>query len=598
MNAIFDALKPTPASYLKAEREISTGKEGSLRHVRVAVLGTFTTNYLKPYLTVEGARRGLSIDAYFGPFNQMEQETLDESSALYQFDPDVVIVASRLEEMTPDLVNRFLKLSAEEIDALGERSLERLRALLQAVRQKTAATVLLFNFAPPSLLNAGLADAGMVDSQTAVISRLNGSLARVAGSLSGVFVFDLARVITEVGIRRAFDAKLWHMARLPFSVDAQIAIGERLARTIRAAVLPPCKCLAVDLDNTLWGGVVGEDGLGGIALGDECPGNAYKDFQRELLSLRDRGVLLAIASKNNEDDALAVFDKHPDCLLKREHFAATQIHWGDKAESLLAIAQELNLGLDSVAFLDDSPAEREWVRMKMPEVLVLDFPAGPPTFRTIEESGAFDQLVISGEDRERTIFYQRESERSKLQTQSVSLEEFLGDLDITVSIGQVDNDTLPRVAQLVGKTNQFNLTTRRHTEGAISDMLSRGCIALWMRVKDRFGDYGLVGVALAMPLTAKRWEIDTFLLSCRMIGRRAEDALLAVLIRQISARGGEVVEGVYIPTAKNAQVKAFFPARGFRVCGTETDRWEWDLSQGSYLAPDLLKVRFDDESDD
>jgi len=461
---------------------------------------------------------------------------------------------------------------------------------------------LVFNFAPPSHLAAGLADTGLALAQTSAIQRANDQLAKVCESQSGAFVFDYARLVTESGQRDWQDPKLWYLGRIPMGSHAQLETGKSLSRYIRASKLPANKCLVIDLDDTLWGGVIGEVGTGGIALGEEYPGSVYKAFQRRLLSLRDQGTLLAIASKNNESDALEVFEKHSDCVLSLGDFAARQIHWNDKASSLRAIAEELNIGTDSLAFFDDSPVEREWVRSQMPEVTVIDVPNDPMGYAdALEESGAFDSLSISREDRQRPEMYQQEGQRKQLRHANVSPEEFFKQLEMTATIGFLDSGTLPRVTQLLGKTNQFNLTNRRHTAPNLQAMTASGAIGLWMRLGDRFGDNGLVAVALAIPENgdnASDWKIDTFLMSCRVVGRKVESALLGVLCNLIRTKGGNSIIGEYIATAKNGVVSEFYQNHGFKGQDYEGRYWKWNFSDGKVSIPEFISVIIEGEGVD
>ena len=596
LGAILRDLRPTPSAYLSAARQIEEGTFEELNPVRISILATFTSDLLRPYLVVECASKGLLAIPYFAPYNQLEQQALDSSSALHAFKPDVVVIATRIEETAPNLVTRFVTLSPTDVEDELAQVEERLQGLVEGLRRTTVATLLVSNYASPPFLATGMADASSVLSQASVIQRANNRVAEVCQKFAGAYVFDYARMVSEFGLLRWFDPKLWYFGRIPFGAEAQLETGRRLARYLSAVSSPPCKCLVVDVDNTLWGGVVGEEGIGGITLSEDYPGNMYKDFQRRLLSLRDRGVLLAIASKNNESDVLEVFQKHSDCVLKAEDFAATQIHWQDKAASLAAISEELNISTDALAFFDDSLVERGWIRSQMPEVTVIEVPESPLGFATaLEESGAFDYLMISAEDRKRPGLYQKEGERKRLQARSVSMGEFLRQLDMEATVGHVSTETLPRVAQLLAKTNQFNLTNRRHTSSELQAMIEGGAIALWLRVADRFGDNGLVGVAIATPGSSGRWLIDTFLLSCRVVGRGVETALLSILSRMVREKGGEIALGEYIGTPKNGMASEFYPSHGFEAVDGDALLWKRDISNGELAMPDFMKVTFEDE---
>ncbi|MEE9255952.1 MAG: HAD-IIIC family phosphatase [bacterium] len=595
---ILRELKPTPAGYAKAASQIESGDFDALAPMNVGVLATFTLDLLRPYLIVEGAARGLRVNPWFAPFDQIEQQILDGGSDFYQSRPDAAVIAMRLEDIAPNLAGRFIPLSPEEVEAELEGIESRVRGLIAGLRRHTSAEILVFNFAPPEALDAGLADPFLEPSQSSAHQRANERVAAACRETGGAHVFDCARLAAEFGLDRLRDPKMFYLGRVPFGAEAHAEMGRRLARCLRALALLPCKCLVVDLDNTLWGGVLGEEGPEGIALGEDYPGAVYKDFQRRLLALRDRGVLLAVASKNNEADVLEVFEKNPDCLLGAEHFSALQIHWRDKAGSLRAIAKELNIGTDALAFFDDDPLEREWVRSQLPEVNVIAVPEDALGYRrALEDSGAFDRLSLSAEDLGRAELYRRENERKQLKTEAPSLEEFLSRLDIRVSVGPVGKDTLLRVGQLLMKTNQFNLTTRRHTESELQEMIGAGAVALWARVSDRYGDSGLVGVGIAVPggsvpEKSAGWRIDTFLMSCRVLGRKVEGALLSALSRRVGERGGQSLLGEFIPTAKNALAADFYPSHGFAPVAGEKNIWKIDLSTGGIPIPDYVSVSF------
>ena len=592
-----------PASYLAAARRLAALEaRPGLAPVRVFVLSSFTFEVVLPYLAVEGARRGLDVAAAAGSYGQLEQQALDPASALYAFGADVAVIAARVEDAAPELADGFVALAPAEVDAALDAYVARLAGVCRAIRERSAARVLVWNQPPLRRLAAGLADAALEPSQQQAIGELNRRLARACAAIPGAVVFDAARLGAELGARQWFDDKLAVLARTPLSGAAQLAVGRHLARTLRAMLRPPCKCLVLDLDNTLWGGVLGEDGIAGIALGDEYPGSVFKRFQRVLRGYRDRGVLLAIASKNNEADVAELFAAHADLVLRWSDFAAAQVHWNDKAGSLRAIAAELDLGVDALAFFDDNPVERAWVRAQLPEVTVIDVPADPLRYvDALDDSGAFDHLVVTSEDRRRAAQYQSEQGRKELARAAGSLDEFLAALQMKVTIGRIGAATLPRVAQLLGKTNQFNVTTRRHTEGDLAGMLARGAIGLWMRVADRYGDSGLVGVGIAVREDAGRedagaYRLDSFLMSCRVLGRKAEHALLHAIARGARDAGARALLGEFIPTKKNAPAAGFFADTGFAPIDGRPGWWRLDLASLAD-APRLFEVTFEGAED-
>ena len=582
------SVNPSPASYLKAARSVASGEVAGLHPLRVSVLSTFTAQFLAPYLQVEGALRGFAIAPWFAPWGQIEEQALDDHSELHAQKCDAIVVLARFEELDPVMQDRSLAMSdGEKMERLA--ALEaRFESLISGLRQRAKCPVFVANCPPPTLPAEGLAAPSLSHSQAALIEMFNHALAALCRTQPDVFIFDLARIVNEHGRCDWFDPKLYFLARVPFGASAQITLAKALVRTLRAAVVPSAKVLVLDLDGTLWGGVLGEDGVGGIALGDEYPGNVFKAFQKYVRTLKERGVLLAIASKNNVADVDEVFARHAEMALRREDFAAVRIDWREKSGNLREIAAELNVGLDALVFFDDSAFEREEVRRALPMVTVLDVPESPLGYiGAIEDSAAFDRLTLSAEDRQRTALYHGQAERSVAERAASSSAEFLQSLGLVATIGVVDADTLPRVAQLLAKTNQFNLTTRRHSAAEIQAMIDAGAVALWLRLADRFGDHGLVGVAIAQA-EAGAARIDTFLLSCRVLGRGAEVALLADLALRMSARA-EVLIGEFLPTAKNAQVAEFYPRHGFALVGE--GRWQMALPPASLAKPDFIELR-------
>jgi FkbH-like protein len=582
----------SPADYIALARRIETERPSQLRQAKVHFLNTFTCELLRPYFIVEGARRALLVEPSFGPYNQLEQLALDPRSSLYESRPDIIVIAARLEDLVPDFWSSFLIRAHNSAldDAIG-RVVNRLDGLLAAIRRQTSAVILLWNFTEPLHLALGLSAESIGRSPMAVLQSANDRLAKMAKSHSNAHVFDCARLMREIGLSRMSDPKLFYMARVPFGVEAQILLARRLSRYVASIMLPQCKCLVLDLDNTLWGGVIGEDGVSGIRIGDDYPGNVFKDFQQYLLGLRQRGILLALSSKNNEPDVREAF-KHPDMALKFEHFSAQRVNWNDKASSLEEIAQELNIGVDAMAFFDDNAAEREWVRLRLPQVTVIDAPLQPLGYiAAVEDSGAFDQLVIVEEDLKRATMYAEEKGRDVLKGNSASVEEFLEKLGIHVTIGFISEATLPRVAQLISKTNQFNLTSQRHTAGDVQRQIQNGAVALWLRSRDKFGDQGLVGAAIVVPGGENVWTIDTFLLSCRVIGRRIESVLLGKIVDVLRARNASLLIGEYVPTPKNAPAANFYRDMGF-AAGARPNEWLLNLTTQMVAAPASLTVEF------
>jgi FkbH-like protein len=584
--------RPTLASYTQAARAArAPGLE--FEPIRVAYLSSFTIDSLVPFLQVEAARQGFLAEAYVGPFNSVRQELLDPTSGCCKFEPEVVFVAQLLGDTCPSLESDFLALTEEEANGKIEASVAEMESSLKAFRARSKAVVVLHNFALPAHEALGVYEAMAPASQTEAIRRLNARLVEVARTIPGVHVLNFDRICAEVGYANWLDPKMWLLGRAPLSARMLPEVGKTQAAFLHALRGSPRKCLVLDLDNTLWGGIVGESGVAGIKLGNSHPGNIFRELQKSVLNLHRRGILLAINSKNNLADVEEVFRSHPDMVLKREHFAAIRANWQAKPDNMVEIARELNIGLNSLVFFDDNPAEREQMRQALPQVLTLDVPADPQQYiLSLHRSRAFERLSFTAEDRERGAMYQAQADRKRCEKSAESLEEFLRSLEMEATIRPVDAFAFPRVLDLIQKTNQFNLTTRRHSEPEL-DAFAKDprCGVFSLQLRDRFGDNGIVGAAIVL-LRERTALIETFLLSCRVIGRTVESAFLAFLADWAKAQGATLLEGEFIPSAKNAPAADFYSKHGFsQVPGLESGSvWRLDLAATAVPAPLFVRV--------
>jgi FkbH-like protein len=584
--------RPTLAAYAQAAREIRFLDE-QLQAVRVSLLSTFTIDSLLPYLEVEAARQGFAANTYVGPFNSVRQELLNPGSGCLKHQPDIVFVAQLLGDVCPPLVNVFLALSETRIEQFVTEIISETVATLNVFRQSSQATVVLHNFALPPNPLLGIYEVMEQASQTSVIRQLNARLVEAVKTVPGVYVLDCDRLCAYVGYRNWRNDKMWYLGRAPLTAPALSALARVQTAFIQASLGRQRKCLVLDLDNTLWGGVIGEEGIAGIHLGHAYPGNVFRHLQETVLQLHQRGVLLAINSKNNQADVKEVFRSHPDMVLKEEHFASARINWRPKPDNMMEIANELNIGLDSLVFLDDNPSERALMRKAFPQVLTLELPSDPLRYaEVLLESRAFDSLSFTREDRRRGEMYREQKSREQLKQSTGSLQDFLSSLKMEISIRPVDQFAFSRVLDLIQKTNQFNLTTRRHSASQLKEMLADPkCDAFYIRVADRFGDNGIVGAAISRIQNGTAY-LDTFLLSCRIIGRTVETAFLSFLVDWFKTRGATALDGEFIPTAKNAPAVEFFAMHGFvQVSGNGTgSRWRLNLNDVSFQIPSYIQV--------
>jgi len=599
LRALFQAQPTLATARLVLERLERPGLDVDRTPCRAWFLRSFTLEPIFPLLRAAALLHGLDLQARAGDFNAYAQEILDPKSRLYAYDPDVVFLAVQTRDLVPDLWERAAELRPSEAERLCVEAASNLSAWVKTLRARSSARIVVFDLAAPTWPSAGVLDAQSPAGQGALVARLNQELRTLAAGETGVYVLPFDAVVARVGRDRFYDERKWLTARMPLGAASLWPVADACLRVLLPITGKVRKAVVVDLDNTLWGGVVGEDGPQGIRIGAEYPGAAHRALQRALLDLHERGVLLAISSKNNEADALEVLQNHQGMLLRPHHFAAMRISWGDKAESLKSIAQELNIGVDALAFLDDSPVERERVRTEIPEVYVIDLPADPMDYAgALRSAAVFERAVLSAEDRERGRLYAEQRARTELQQSAGSLEDFYRSLEMVVTLAPLMPDTVTRVAQLTQKTNQFNLTTRRYDEPRIARM---GEDPAWTvrtcSVRDRFGDNGLVGVALARA-DGDAWEIDTFLLSCRVIGRTVETALLAQIVAEARAAGARAVRGWFLPTKKNPPAREFYPSHRFQAVTERDDGgvlWELDLAAATVECPPWIACRLERE---
>ncbi|MBX7099998.1 MAG: HAD-IIIC family phosphatase [Myxococcaceae bacterium] len=554
----------TPAEIMRQARTL---KASGVPTRKLAVLSSFTAGFLEPSLVVESHGLGFALSPWFGPFNQFEQLVLSPASELWAQQPDALWIAMRVEDVDPRLASELPALDAKAAAERVGRVRARLVSVVKAAREKTKAPILVSNFAPPSAVLGGLFDAGAPGSLPSLLLAENAALARELDGIASAHVFDWAGVVAAVGAERFTDPRLWHLGRVVCAAAHQPRLARAVARSAAAVSLAALEGVVLDLDNTLWGGVLGDDGVGGLVLGDDHPGSVFKQFQLALLGLRSRGFLLAIASKNERATVLEALASHPEMVLRQEHFAAIEASWDPKPLALQRIAQQLNLGVDSLLFVDDNPVERATVRAALPQVQVVELPADPLGYLdALKDVPGLDRPKLLAEDKRRAEMYREDEAREALEATASDVGEFLTKLKMVAQVGLAGPSTLERIHQLINKTNQFNLTTRRYELDEVKRVAAspEGRVA-WLRLSDAYGDLGLVCVGILKRASGTRWEIDTLLMSCRVMGRQVEDAFLAYLGGLVREAGGTELLGVYRPTPKSTPVKDFYDVRGFTV---------------------------------
>jgi FkbH-like protein len=556
-----------------------------IERVRLAVVGDGTLSLIGGVLTGTGLRRGLLIEVVEGSYGNAVAEALDTSSHLHGAALDLALLAIdyRLAGLSISAVD------AQAADVAVEAAFQRVRLIAEGMRPALKGPVLVQTLVPPPEPLFGSFDRMHPGSVFAMVDAFNRRLVGWA-ALGGVVLVDIARLAFNVGLESWDDPSHWNASKLPFSPACLPAYADTVVRVIAALRGRSKKVLVLDLDNTLWGGVIGDDGVEGIKLGQgSSAGEAFVVIQQMALELRKRGIVLAVCSKNEDAAARLPFREHAEMLLREDHIAVFQANWTDKASNLRLIAETLNLGVDSLVFLDDNPVEREQVRRELPLVGVPEVGDDPALYpRILAAAGYFEAIAFSDEDRVRADLYQSTAARAELMWSTSDMESYLASLEMTCTFGPVETANRSRTSQLINKSNQYNLTTRRYTEVEVAEAETDSARFLaQVRLADRFGDHGLISVLFA-DKRADEWVIDTWLMSCRVLGRRVQEAALSLLVEAAAAEGAKRLIGCYIPSAKNAMVADHYAKLGFSPLGEQTDgstRWVLDLS--SYRAPEL-----------
>jgi FkbH-like protein len=539
--------------------------------VRLAILGSSTLAHLHPAIRVAGLRRNIPVSTYENDYGQYLQELLDGSSALHAFRPDTVLFAFDAAHLTQGL---HAALSAGDADAMLDEVTGRITQCWSLARAAFACPVMQQTVLDvfPSLL--GNNEHRLPGSRSRFVARLNETL-RALADMHGVDLVALDDAARRDGLAAWHDPALWHRSKQEVTPARAPSYGELVGRLIAARQGRSYKCLVLDLDNTLWGGVIGDDGLDGIVLGQGSPlGEGFVAVQDYAKDLARRGVILAVSSKNDEANALEPFEKHPEMVLRRSDIASFQANWSDKAANIRAIAADLNIGLDSLVFLDDNPFERSFVREQLPMVAVPEVPDDDPSLvpGVLADAGYFESLGITAEDRERTAQYQENRARAELQANAGDMDSYLRALKMRMVWSRFDSVGQNRVVQLINKTNQFNLTTRRHTDTDIAAIMADPqSFGLQIRLLDRFGDNGIIAIVIGRTTAPGTVTIDTWLMSCRVLGRGVERTTLNLVAEQARALGATRLVGAYIPTKKNGMVRDHYSKLGFSVLSQADD---------------------------
>ncbi len=570
------------------------------RQLRAYVVRSVTVEPILPFLATEAVLANYVLDLQVGGYGSYVDELLNPQSALAKFKPEIVFVLLDLEDIAGRLPDLCADGIGDGVDAEIEESLARITQLLRSFRSGSSARILFQGCLVPDVTSLGdVGDANLPRSLTSAVHQLNQRLAALCSTVTDCVFFDIDHLAARHGRANWRDARMFLASRLPVSAAAFSTYSRGLVRSFSTLFRAPRKVLCTDLDNTLWGGVVGEDGPDGIATGSAFPGNCYLEYQEYLRQLSSRGVLLAIVSKNNEADVREVFQvRAADLGLGLDNFVATKISWNEKSDSIRELAHELSLGLDSFVFVDDNPVECEAIRQQLPEVAVIEAPVEEPwkLVGLLSAQPFFDAAVVTDDDVNRLNEYKAQAQRAELASSAGDRDEFLASLGIVCTFLSALDAPLTRSVQLLAKTNQFNLTTRRRSAAEVEEIaLAPGGQAIAVRVRDRFGDAGVVGLALARN-EGNSCFVDSLLLSCRVIGRGIETALLAHLAATARKAGAKQLIGEFIATKKNAPCADFYLDHGFikdtssRDAQTDSVFYQLDLTTSAPTSPKWLTL--------
>jgi FkbH-like protein len=542
------------------------------KKIKVAILSSFTINGLEEAIRVKCAESDITCATYLCGYGQYNQDILDQSSKLYEFSPDITFIIIDTRSVLSTLFYTPYTIPANDRRTYIDKRVADFVNLVKTFKNRTGSKLVLTNCSIPTYSPYGICEVRTEYGLKEMVYDFNARLADAFRSDPQVFLFDFNSFVSKYGEINVLDYRQFLVGDIKVSLSYIPHLAEELMGYIKADLGVNRKCIVLDLDNTLWGGIIGEDGFDRIDLSLKPPGMAFMEFQRVLLALYQRGVILAINSRNNEDEALRAIRDHPFMVLREEHFATMKINWSDKISNMKEIAQELNIGLDSIVYFDDDPINRELMSKAIPQIKTVDLPDDPSLYAsTLMQINDFNTLVMTNEDRNRGEMYRQEHKRTELKRSSSNLEDFLKQLEIRVTMKKANNFTIPRIAQLTLKTNQFNLTTRRYQEEDVETLAQDhtkliGCA----QTQDKFGDNGITGVYIVNKNHVdKEWFIDTFLLSCRVMGRGIEDAMMGYILSKAKEEGVTKVKAEFIPTKKNKPCEQLLPNFGFKKEGKQ-----------------------------
>ena len=559
------------------------------KKINVGILASFSLNGIEETLRVKCAQKGIDCRTYVGDYNQYNQEIFKSDSKLFQFNPQLTFLILDIRHILGELYFLPYSISASERKEFVETKVDEIKKLVEAFLANSNSKLVITNFQIPVYSPYGINEQKEDFGMKQLVYEINNKIRHELKDQPLVFIYDFNEFVMKFGEYNVFNYQDYFFGDIKISIDYIPKFTDELLGYVNAVMGITKKCIVLDLDNTLWGGIIGEDGFDNIKLGDDAVGRSFVEFQKRLLALNQRGIILAVNSKNNFEDAMEVIKKHPSMILREDNFACMKINWDDKVTNLQEISKELNIGLDSMVFFDDDLINQEFVKTSLPEVLVVELPNDSSQFaQIITKMKEFDVLKITEEDVKRNEMYSVQKKRTELKNKIVDFDEFLKQMNIEVNVKKADSFTIPRISQLTLKTNQFNLTTKRYQQEEISSFSSdKDRIVECVQVSDKFGDNGITGVYIIEKKDSKEWIIDTFLLSCRIMGRKVEEAMLYQIIEKAKNLGIKKIKGKFIPTKKNKPAENFYSDCGFKK---EGDYWVFNTDQ-VMKKPEQIKLR-------
>jgi FkbH-like protein len=533
--------------------------------IKIGIIRNITVDNYLPLLKYLILKENFNVEILQGAFDMIMQEVLSSHSSISKFEPDLLIVFLNIELISPNIYYRYAELTEGDISDEKEYLLQYLHKLFEAIKINIHSKVIFHLFELPTNPSYDIAEIQNRNGQRNFIDQINTSIIKFSKDYKDIYFVDLNIIREKLGDSNYYDRRYWYIGKVPYTLDALKEIAREQFKIIKALYGRTKKCLVLDCDNTLWGGIIGEDGIEDIKIGNTYPGNMYLDFQRQILNLFNKGVILAINSKNNEAEVLEVLEKHPEMLLKRKHFACVYANWNNKVENLKQIALDLNIGMDSIVFIDDSEFECNLIKESIEEVTVIQLPKETYKYADIiADCGLFDKLQYTDEDKNRSDLYRVNIDRKKYQESFSDINSYYKSLEMKIDIRHIDEFSVSRVSQLTQRTNQFNLTTKRYSEDDIRFfMQSEKHDVLILSLSDKFGEMGIVGVQILDFTSSIDARIDSFMMSCRIIGRGVENVFLRTGIEKCITKNYKRILGLFTLSKKNLLVSDFYNSNGF-----------------------------------